>query len=243
LLAQIPPTASVSTVWPLVPYLSQRERIYTVLARPVEPPAYMLVEESPGSEGAPLYPYAAPPGSPPVYHEYEPVAVSGPFRLLAHERAVQMVPAAEPQPRPVPLSLTAYAWLDGPEPKEAPVMRPGEATRLLLAWRRTSTLDRRYAMFVHVLPSCGLEAANGLPQIIAQSGHEPGDGRWPTTFWETWTSPRIVLDEQQIEIPTDAEAGTYCAWAGAFDRETGERLELGGPGRTLALVGPVTVTR
>jgi hypothetical protein len=50
-----------------------------------------------------------------------------------------------------------------------------------------------------------------------------------------------VLDEQQLEIPADAEAGVYCAWAGAFDVATGERLELGGPGRTLALVGPVTV--
>jgi uncharacterized membrane protein len=241
LLAQVPPTASISTVWPLVPHLSQRERIYTVLARPVQPPDYMLVEESPGSEGAPLYPYAAPPGSPPVYHEYEPVATSGPFRLLAHARAVQMIPVAEPKPRPHPFSLAAYAWLDGPDPQEAPSVRPGEIARLLLGWRRTSTLDRRYAMFVHVLPGCGPEAANGLPQIIAQSGHEPGDGRWPTTFWETWTNPGVVLDEQRIEIPVDAEAGTYCAWAGAFDKETGERLELGGPGRTLARVGPVTV--
>jgi uncharacterized membrane protein len=243
LLAQVPTTASVSTVWPLVPHLSQRERIYTLLERPVQPPEYMLVEESSGTEGAPLYPYAAPPGSPPVYHEYQPVAARGPFRLLAHKRAVQMVLAAEPRPRPVPLNLAAYAWLDGPDPKEAPAVRPGEATHLLLAWRRTGTLDRRYAMFVHVLPSCGPEAANGLPQIIAQSGHEPGDGRWPTTFWETWTGPRIVLDEQQIEIPVEAEAGTYCAWAGVFDKETGQRLEVGGPGQTLALVGPVTVAR
>jgi uncharacterized membrane protein len=243
LLAQVPEAASVSTVWPLVPHLSQRERIYTVLARPVQPPEYMLVEESSGSEGAPLYPYAAPPGSPPVYHEYKPVAASGPFTLLAHERRVETVPLAEPQPRPVPLSLAAYAWLDGPDPGEAPSVRPGETTRLLLAWRRTGTLDRRYAMFVHLLPGCGPDAANGLPQIIAQSGHEPGDGRWPTTFWETWTGPTIVLDEQRLEIPADAEAGVYCAWAGAFDVATGERLELGGPGRTLALVGPVTVAR
>jgi hypothetical protein len=243
LLAQVPATAAVSAVWPLVPHLSHRQRIYTVLERPVQPPDYILVEESPGSEGAPIYPYAAPPGSPPVYHEYEQVAASGPFRLLAHARAVQMVPTAEPKPRPHPLSLAAYAWLDGADPKGVPVVRPGETARLLLGWRRTSTLDRRYAMFVHVLPGCGPEAANGLPQIIAQSGHEPGDGRWPTTFWETWTNPGIVLDEQRIEIPADAEAGTYCVWAGTFDRETGERVELGGPGRTLALVGPLTVVR
>jgi len=243
LLALVPTTASVSTVWPLVPHLSQRERIYTVLARPVQPPDFMLVEESPGAEGAPIYPNAAPPGWPPVYHEYEPVAASGPFRLLAHGRSVEMALPAEPRPRPVPLSLAAYAWLDGPSPGEALVARPGQVIRLLLAWRRTGPLDRRFAMFVHVLPGCGPEAANGLQQIIAQSGHEPGDGQWPTTLWETWTNPSIVLDEQSIEIPADAEAGTYCAWAGVFDTATGERLELGGPGRTMARVGPVTVAR
>jgi hypothetical protein len=52
-----------------------------------------------------------------------------------------------------------------------------------------------------------------------------------------------VLDEQRIEIPVGTKPGTYCVWAGAFDKTTGERLELGGPGRTLALVGPLVVTR
>lgn len=241
LMAQIPVTVSVSTVWPLVPHLSQRERIYTVLARPVQPPDYLLLEESPGAEGAPIYPYAAPPGWPPVYHEYRLVDRQGPFRLLAHGRSVEMVPVVEPEPRPVPLSLAAYAWLDSPDPSAAPAVLPGGAARLMLAWRRTGTLDRRYVVFVHLLPGCGPEAANGLPQIVAQSGHEPGDGHAPTTFWETWTNPRIVLDEQRLEIPADAPAGTYCVWAGAFDRETGERVALGRPGRTLALVGPLRV--
>jgi hypothetical protein len=240
-MAQVPATAAVSAVWPLVPHLSQRERIYTVLARPVQPTDFILVEETPGSEGAPIYPFAAPPGSPPIYHEYSELAASGPFRLLQHARALEMIPIPEPKPRPHPLSLAAYAWLDQDNPEEAPVVRAGEAVRLMLGWRRTSALDRRYVMFVHVLPGCGPEAANGLPQIIAQSGHEPGDGRWPTTFWQTWTEPGVVLDEQRIEIPADAEAGTYCAWAGVFDKETGERIQLGGEGHTLALIGPLTV--
>jgi uncharacterized membrane protein len=243
LMARIPPDASVSTVWPLVPHLSQREQIYTVLARPVQAPEYMLVEDSPGAEGAPIYPYAAPQGWPPVYHEYGVVASDGPFRLLAHQGAVVMVPRVEPQPRPVPLSLAAYAWLDEPDPGQAPTLRPGDAARLLLAWRRTGTLDRRYAMFVHLLPECGPAAANGLPEIIAQSGHEPGDGRSPTTQWETWTNPAIVLDEQKLVIPAEAPPGTYCAWVGAYGKDSGERVELGGPGQTLALVGPVTVAR
>ncbi len=243
LMAQIPAQASVSTVWPLVPHLSQRTRIYTVLARPVQPPDYLLVEESPGAEGAPIYPYAAPPGWPPVYHEYRLVDRQGPFELLGYGRSVELTPVDEPQPRPVPISLAAYAWLDSPDPSVAPAVQPGSTARLMLAWRRTGTLDRRYVVFAHVLSGCGPEAANGLPEIFAQSGHEPGDGHAPTTFWETWTNPRIVLDEQRLGIAADTPAGTYCVWAGAFDRETGERVELGGPGRTLMLVGSLTVTR
>jgi hypothetical protein len=80
-----------------------------------------------------------------------------------------------------------------------------------------------------------------LPDILAQSGHEAGNGSFPTTLWETWTRPAIVLDEQDLVIPTDAEPGTYYVWAGVFDKETGDRVELGGQGQTLRLVTTVTV--
>jgi uncharacterized membrane protein len=239
---QVPPMASLSTEWPLIPHMSQRPRIYTLLARPVEPPDYLLTEWRAGAEHAPGYPYAAPTGWPPIYHEYQPVETIGPFQLLRYERRVMLTPVSEPQPVPEPISLAAYAWLDSPVSGQAPGLEPGGRTRLMLGWRQTGRLDRRFVMFVHVLPDCGPAAANGLPQILAQSGHEPGDGQFPTTLWGTWTVPPIVLDEQVLEIPADAPAGTYCAWAGVSDKETGQRLELGGQGQTLALVGPLTVT-
>jgi uncharacterized membrane protein len=243
MLALVPPTASVSTEWALIPHLSQRPRIYTLLARPEEPPQYLLRELRAGAEHAPGYPFAAPPGWPPVYHEYRPVATIEPFQLSAYQRGVTLAPVLEPKPAPKPISLAAYAWLDSPVPAEAPVLEPGDRTRLMLGWRQTGKLDRRYVMFVHVLPDCGPAAANGLPQILAQSGHEPEDGQSPTTLWGTWTAPPIVLDEQMLEIPTDAPAGTYCVWAGVADKETGRRLQLGGQDRTLALVGPLTVAQ
>ncbi len=111
----------------------------------------------------------------------------------------------------------------------------------MLAWRRTGRLNRRYVVFAHLLKDGSSAAANGLPDAVAQSGHEPGDGHFPTTFWETWTGPTIVLDEQRLEIPPDTPSGVYYAWAGAYDKETGERIELGGPGQTLRLVGPLVV--
>jgi len=241
ILAQIPPDASVSAVWPLVPQLSQRQRIYTVLARPAIPTDFVALEETPGAEGAPLYPYAAPPGFPPVYHEYAPIATEGAFQLLAHHRAITLTPLAELAPLPAPLSLAAFTWLD--QNNESPTVKAGETARLMLAWQRTGPLDRRYVVFVHLLKDGSPAAANGLPDSITQSGHEPGDGRFPTTQWETWTRPPVVLDEQCLEIPPETPAGVYYAWAGAYDKASGGRIELGGPGKTLRLVGPLRVIR
>jgi hypothetical protein len=49
---------------------------------------------------------------------------------------------------------------------------------------------------VHLLKDGCPTAANGLPDAVGQRGHEPGDGRFPTTQWETWTQPPIVLDDR-----------------------------------------------
>jgi uncharacterized membrane protein len=244
IMAQIPADASVSAVWPLVPQLSQRQRIYTVLARPAIPTDFIALEETPGAEGAPIYPYAAPPrpsGAPPVYHEYAPVAAEGSFRLLAYRRAITLTELAELEPPPAPLNLAGYIWLD--QSNDPPTVKAGETARLMLAWQRTGSLNRRYVVFVHLLKDGSPAAANGLPDGVTQSGHEPGDGRFPTTQWETWTRPPIVLDEQRLEIPPQTPAGVYYAWAGAYDKESGERIELDGPGRTLRLVGPLRVIR
>ncbi len=241
ILARIPADASVSAIWPLVPHLSQRQRIYTVLARPQMPTDYIVLEESPAAQGAPIYPFAAADGFPPVYHDYALSAAEGPFRLLAHRAAITMTPLTESEPPTRPLSLAAYTWLD--QADDAATVKAGGAARLMLAWRRTGPLNRRYVLFVHLLKDGSPAAANGLPDAVTQSGHEPGDGRFPTIYWETWTRPPIVLDEQRLEIPSDTPPGVYYAWAGAYDKATGDRIELGGSGQTLRLIGPLRVIR
>jgi hypothetical protein len=143
-------------------------------------------------------------------------------------------------PRPVPLDLAGYAWLDSADGAEPPVVAPGEAARLMLAWKRTGKLDQRYVFFVHLLDPSRRQA-DGAPTILTQSGHEGGDGRYPTIYWETWTNPAVVLDEQRLEIPPETPPGSYGVWAGAYDKETGQRVELGGPGQTLVHVGDLTV--
>ena len=240
LLADVPAGASVSTIWPLVPHLSQRAQIYTVLARPDVPPEYMILEDSPGAEGAPLYPYAAPPGWPPVYHEYQTVQTSEPFRLQQLSRSLTLLPLPERSPRPEPLRAAAYAWLDGPQPGQAPAIAPGRTVRLMLAWERTARLERRYVFFVHLLDP-NRRGSDGALQIVTQSGHEAGDGAFPTTLWETWTAPGIVLDTQALEVPAETAPGTYQAWAGVYDKETGQRVVLGEGDQSLLYVGSLTV--
>lgn len=242
IMARVPPDASLSTEWPLIPHLSQRQAIYTLLARPSKPPQYLLEELRPISEGAPVFPFAAADGWPPVYHEYSPTVTIEPFRLSTLARSLTLEPLAEPQPSPQPLSLAAYAWLDGAAVATPPTVPPGAAARLMLAWHRTGTLDRRYVFFVHVLDPAQIDPNTGAPRIITQSGHEAGDGRFPTTFWETWTNPRIVLDPQVLEVPLDTPPGQYEVWAGVYDKETLQRLEIGGPGQTLRQVGTLEVS-
>jgi uncharacterized membrane protein len=240
LVAKVPPQASISTIFDLVPQFSHRSQVYTLLARPVDPPAYLLLEPSPNSEGAPLYPYAAPPGWPPVYHEYRTVARSVPFDLVALYRSIILQPMPELDPKPQPLSLAAYGWLDGTDDASPPVAAPGQAVHLMLAWERTGHLDRRYVFFVHLLDMKD-RGADGSPRIITQSGHEAGDGQFPTTFWETWTRPGIVLDEQILNIPPKTSAGQYQAWGGVYDHDSGARVAEGENGQDLVFIGNVAV--
>ncbi len=111
----MPPDASLSSIWPPIPHLSHRQRIYTILARPQQPTDYILADNQPTAQSAPLYPFAAPPGEPPVYHEYAPIASADTYQLQALQRSVTLIPMAEPEPQSKPLSLAAFGWLDNPD--------------------------------------------------------------------------------------------------------------------------------
>ena len=232
-LAHVPPGASISAIWSMVPHLSERQQIYTTLQRPVEAPEYRLVMTRQVEESAPLFPLAAPPGIPPVYNEYRPVFAAGPYVLERYVRALPMTPLPEPDPAPGPLTLAGFAWPETSAGQE-PTVAPREAARLLLAWHRHGQVNHRYVVFAHVLKP-------GSGDILTQADHEPGDGRYPTTLWNLWTNPSIVLDELVLEVPDGAPPGKYEVWAGAYDRDTKDRIEVGGSGETLVRVGDLTV--
>ncbi len=240
ILQQTPPGAAISTEWQFVPHLSQRQRIYTLLSRPSDPPDYLLVRLDPGAQSAPLYPYAAADDFPPAYHEYAAVATIAPFQLQALQSSYTLVPFSGPEPDPAPISLEAYAWLDSPDLSQPPLLPPGSQTRLMLAWGRNGPTDRRYVFFTHLLDA-NKPNSDSSPRRLAQTDHELGYGRFPTPYWGTWTNPHIVLDEHILAIPADTPAGVYEVWAGIYDRETLSRLEVGGPGETLVAIGEVRV--
>lgn len=240
ILQQAPLGAAISTEWQFVPHLSQRQHIYTLLARPADPPDYLLVRLDPGAQSAPLYPYAAADQFPPVYHEYAPATTIAPFQLQALQHSYTLVPFPGPEPDPTPISLEAYGWLDSPDLAQPLLLRPGDETRLMLAWGRNGPIDRRYVFFIHLLDS-NRPNSDGSPRRLAQTDHELGYGRFPTPYWETWTNPHIVLDEHILAIPAGTPPGIYEVWAGIYDRETLDRLEVGGPGKTLVSIGKVRV--
>lgn len=239
LLAQIPDKASVSGPWHLLPQLSNRQTIYPSVARPQEPPQFLLRQNEPLLAGPPEFPFAAPNQWPPVYHDYAVIAEGGGHKLAQFQQSIPLTPLPALDPEPSPLAVVAYAWLGQPDPAATPALRPGDTARLLLAWKRTGTLDKSYVLFVHVLNTTD-PADENVPRI-AQNDHEPGNGLYPTTLWATWTSPPIVLDEQQFQVPAETPPGRYVVLAGAYDRVSGDRLEIGGTGKTILFVGYVEV--
>ena len=242
LLAQVPPDAAVSAEWRFIPYLSHRQRIYTLLARPQQPPAYLLEKLDPNAVGAPLYPYAAPDGFPPVYNEYTPITTVASFQILAYQRSITLTSLPEPEAPLTPLTLAAYGWLGSDDPSQAPVLSPGGETSIVLAWHRTTDapLTQRYVFFLHLLDPDHVDS-DGAPLRIAQSDQEAGQGRFPTTEWVTWTRPPVVLDVHTLAIPPSTPPGVYELWAGAYEHDSQDRLEIGGPGQTLVHIGSVTV--
>jgi uncharacterized membrane protein len=240
ILDRIGPASSVSTIWALVPHLSHREKDYTLLARPKTPPDYLIEETIPDQVSSPLYPFAAPDIYPPVYFEYQPVFEAAPFQLLRYSRTVPLVSLPEPDPPVSALSLAGFAWLDGVDPVSPGTIKPGGSLRLMLGWHRRLTLDRRYVLFVHVLES-RYRTTPEKSRLVTQAGHEAGNGRFPTPMWQTWTDPSIILDTQVLEFAPDTPPGTYDVWAGAYDRETMQRLDLTRAGESLTYITSVTV--
>ncbi len=91
-------------------------------------------------------------------------------------------------------------------------LAPGTPLTVTLVWRAEAETHTSYRVFLH------LTAPGGA--LVAQSDGIPAGWTRPTTGW---LPGEYVLDRHVLNVPPDAQAGTYTLAAGLYDA-TGARL-------------------
>ncbi|MBP6471993.1 MAG: glycosyltransferase family 39 protein [Chloroflexi bacterium] len=97
----------------------------------------------------------------------------------------------------------------------------GADLRLRLYWQALAPMAVDYTMFAHLLRADG--------QLLAQHDAQPGNGRYPTTIWD---SGEIVVEEVVLRVPPNAVPARIAV--GLYRLDTLERLAVmgGGEGET-----------
>jgi hypothetical protein len=111
--------------------------------------------------------------------------------------------------------------------------REGDVIPIELTWRTNAPLDKRYKVFVHIGPE------DGPP--TAQNDSEPAAGYRPTNGWPVNES---ITDRRGVWIRPGLPGGTYGAYVGMYDAQTGERLPIlkeGQPTGDRLKIGEITI--
>lgn len=105
--------------------------------------------------------------------------------------------------------------------------KPGEALKVVLFWRLLRPTDVDYQGFSHLVDAKG--------ERVAQRDLRLGGRVMPTSHWPIGDiSPQIY----EIEIKPGTPPGSYSLLVGAYQLETGQRLELvGEPGNAVRIDG------
>ncbi len=89
-------------------------------------------------------------------------------------------------------------------------LRPGDALKVELWWKRLKTPRDDYKVFVHLLSSPPEEA------VVAQVDRAPNGP--PTSLWK----PNQVIDDRyKLTVPADVPPGIFSVEIGVYDLETG----------------------
>jgi hypothetical protein len=99
----------------------------------------------------------------------------------------------------------------------------GDDLRIDLTWIAEGPTPAPLTAFVHLLDPAG--------NVVAQQDKEPDEGFFPTTAWQAEHGP--ISDAFSLQIPADAEAGTWRVVTGWYDAASGARLPVAGGGDTL----------
>ena len=141
-------------------------------------------------------------------------------------------PAAE-----LPRGTTAQSasWTNGAELLGYRIadkaVSPGDELDVTLYWRAPKPLDKDYKVFVHVLKD---------GQVIAQHDAEPELGGYPTT---RWPAGQVIPDRHLIQMPPEAQPGSYSVMVGLYDPISGARAQLTEGGDAVQLSRPIAVKR
>ncbi len=95
------------------------------------------------------------------------------------------------------------------------IVQPGQNIQLRLYWAALTHMPTDYTVFVHVLDSGGLMAA--------QSDHQVGDGLLPTSCWQPG---RVIVDQLTLPVNSETAPGYYQLKVGLYSANTLARLTL-----------------
>ena len=127
-----------------------------------------------------------------------------------------VMPAPMPTPTPVnarfgdTITLESYAL-------SAQTVQPGDVLQVELRWTTDSLIERRYKVFLQLLDSSAV--------LAAQRDSEPGGGSLPTV---DWTPGETVSDNHGLLISRDLPPGDYTLIVGLYDSDDpAARLPVG----------------
>jgi hypothetical protein len=95
-------------------------------------------------------------------------------------------------------------------------VKRGAPLQMTLFWTTSQPIDRDYTIFVHLLDS--------NERIVAQKDHQPQNGIFPTSIWETGEQ---VCDQFTLAVPLEAPETLRIA-VGLYDARTGQRAPVSG---------------
>src|SRR6185369_12009189 len=102
---------------------------------------------------------------------------------------------------------SAIGAQDGPA---APALNAGDTLSLRTFWQVEQPFSADYFIYVHVLNPAG--------QTVAQRDAPPWQGRFPTSSWRPGT---LIVDVNDLPLPSDLPPGDYTLVVGMFDPATG----------------------
>jgi hypothetical protein len=142
----------------------------------------------------------------------------GHWRAGRSELALYVRPDATIPPLGEPAQMQSARFGSAIEVNYTPLtvtVAAGDVVAIPLTWRASATLERSYAVFVHV------RAPDGRPML--QSDSDPAGGAHPTN---TWDHGERVGDLHTMLIGADMPQGRFPVYVGLYERETGARLAV-----------------